>query len=132
MEKREDFFVSNVNLGGDPLGNSVKSCAVYYSTGGFLKGRFAVEGQSLNFSKDIDSIFYGPAGTAIRSTKQVAYYNCYKALLTGASITVNNTTMGVKVVADDPAPGVRKVCTVEYRAPAVMQRAVDEDGTLYF
>ena len=118
VAKGEDFVVSNANLGGDPLVNSVKSCAVYYSAGGFLKGRFALEGESLNFSKDIVSIFYGPAGATVpvAITEQVAYYNFYNALLTGKSIAVNNKTMD-----KDPAPGVRKECTIVYKAPALKQ-----------
>ncbi|RDB23667.1 hypothetical protein Hypma_008984 [Hypsizygus marmoreus] len=100
-----DFVVSNENLGGDPLPNVVKSCAVYYQENGLVKGRFAWEGQPLRFSQDIHHIVYG----GVEVTQQGVYNRFYDALTKRDPLQVHNTNLG-----GDPLPGVQKTCTVEY------------------
>jgi len=111
--KQEDYVVSNENLGGDPLEGVVKSCAVYYHSNGFVKGRFAWEGQALCFSQDIHRIVYG----GVEITNQAVYNNIFHALNTGSSFHVTNGGLG-----GDPAPNVPKTCTIEYSSGSSLRK----------
>jgi len=105
IQKHEDYAVTNESMGGDPLDGVPKSCAVYYSDGGLVKGRFAREQQALPFSYDIRRIVYG----GVEITQQAVYNRFFNAFAKRESIQITNDSLG-----GDPTPNIFKTCTIEY------------------
>ncbi|PPQ72647.1 hypothetical protein CVT24_012647 [Panaeolus cyanescens] len=127
IDNGKSFVASDANLGGtDPWPTMVKSCVVFYEQNGFVKGRFAREGDLLHFEQDVLSIEYGER--SIRNQK--VYYNLLEAIANKKPFLVNNESMGI-----DPEPGVYKKCAVRFRdinSEKIREVQANEEQSLNF
>ncbi|KAF4450564.1 PLC-like phosphodiesterase [Fusarium austroafricanum] len=87
-----------------------KSCAVLYSHGGLVKGRWAREGSQLHFGQDVMSVTYG--NKEVMNAK--LYYRLLKLIEERGTVRVTNQEI-VGGDQNDPLVGTRKTCVVVYR-----------------
>ena len=120
FQNHQKFLVNDETMGvGDLWPGSPKSCVVYFRTGDrggepFFLGRYARQGEYLDFCTDVDMAFFHNFHLRGGSFREVTYQLWRAITLKGhPKISMD---LGIPA-SDDPWRGHQKSLTIRYRTP---------------